>query len=85
MIFTLLRLNRMWSNFIAAQSMGLDRSRGLSIELQRALAGQHEKYDLQHVRDELNTPQMRDKIEKIQATVQRMEGYFKNRPHNGQK
>lgn len=63
-------VNRSFSNFIAAQSLGASNARPYSIELQRAAAGQHQQYDLQHVREQLDTPEMRRVVNEIQAKVQ---------------
>lgn len=73
------------SHFIAAHSMGTRNSRPESNEILRALGGQHEKYDLQHVREQLSTPEMQGVVEEIQAKIQLMERLRNGRPQNGSK
>lgn len=72
-------------NFIAAQSMGARNSQRHSQELLRALTGQHEKYGLQYVREQLNTPEMQGVVKEIQAKVQLMEKFHSQRTQNGPK
>lgn len=73
------------SNFIAAHSVCTGYSRPEANEVLRALNGQHEKFDLQNVREQLKTPEMQRAVKEIQATVQLMETFRNRRAQNGSK
>lgn len=66
----LLCKKKIMSNFIAAQSLHGRNSHPLSMELLRAVAGQHPNFDQQHVREQLDTPEIRGLVNDIQGKIE---------------
>lgn len=60
-------------NFIAAHSLVSKDTRPISTELLRAATGQHQAFDRQYVREQLNTPEIQSFVNEIQTKVQLLE------------
>lgn len=57
---------------IAAHAMS-NTVRPYSAEILRAIAGQHQAFNQQHVREQLKTPELQQTMKKIQTTIKAME------------